>query len=152
MRVISGDYRGRNLRAPSHHATRPTSDRTREALFSILAARAENFFHNKRVIDIFAGSGALGLEAISRGAAYAVFVETDTAARGAIRDNITTLAVEGQSKIYRRDARHLGHLPANLGEPFDLLLQLEVLLLLLHSLANSSADAPPIFDSLLCIS
>lgn len=120
MRVISGDYRGRNLRAPSHHATRPTSDRTREALFSILAARAENFFHNKRVIDIFAGSGALGLEAISRGAAYAVFVETDTAARGAIRDNITTLAVEGQSKIYRRDARHLGHLPANLGEPFDL--------------------------------
>jgi 16S rRNA (guanine966-N2)-methyltransferase len=120
MRIIGGAYRGRVLRAPAHRGTRPTSDRTREALFSILTAWQADFWQGRRVLDIFAGSGALGLEALSRGAAFSVFIETDAAARGAIRDNIAALALDGQSKIYRRDARHLGARPSNLGAAFDL--------------------------------
>ena len=120
MRIIGGAYRGRVLRAPAHRGTRPTSDRTREALFSILTSRQADFWHDRRVLDIFAGSGALGMEALSRGAAFTVFIETDAAARGAIRDNVSALNLDGQSKIYRRDARHLGDRPSNLGEAFDL--------------------------------
>jgi 16S rRNA (guanine966-N2)-methyltransferase len=74
----------------------------------------------RRVLDLFAGSGALGLESMSRGAAFALFVETDAAARGAIRDNIESLGLFGSTRIHRRDATDLGVKPAGLGEPFDL--------------------------------
>jgi 16S rRNA (guanine966-N2)-methyltransferase len=125
MRIIGGEHRGRALKAPEGAATRPTSDRAREAVFNILehAPWSEGIVH-ARVIDLFAGSGALGLEALSRGAAWCLFVETDAAARGAIRDNIEALApngdLNGRTRIHRRDAVDLGRLPAGDGEPFDL--------------------------------
>src|SRR5215475_1594705 len=121
MRIVGGQFKGRALVTPAGQATRPTSDRAREAVFNILAhAPWSDGFEGKRVIDLFAGSGALGLEAISRGAAFALFVETDAAARGAIRDNIEALGLFGVTRIHRRDATDLGLKPAGLGDPFDL--------------------------------
>ena len=124
MRVVGGDYKGRALSAPKGMSTRPTSDRTREALFNVLAHGAwcnESFsFASLRVLDLFAGSGALGLEAISRGATFCLFVETDAGARGAIRDNIEALGLFGQTRIHRRSATSLGSIPASAGGPFDL--------------------------------
>jgi 16S rRNA (guanine966-N2)-methyltransferase len=125
MRIVGGDYRGRALTAPPGAATRPTSDRAREAVFNILEHAAWSpGIVDSRVIDLFAGSGALGLEALSRGAAYGLFVETDAAARGAIRDNTEALApngdLNGRSRIHRRDATDLGRMPAGDGAPFDL--------------------------------
>ncbi|WP_414903068.1 16S rRNA (guanine(966)-N(2))-methyltransferase RsmD [Sphingomonas flavalba] len=90
MRIIAGIWRGRPLTAPAGHATRPTSDRTREALFSMLASRLGTF-EGLRVVDLFAGSGALGFEALSRGAAHCTFVEQDSAAIAAIRANAAKL-------------------------------------------------------------
>jgi 16S rRNA (guanine(966)-N(2))-methyltransferase RsmD len=98
MRVIAGHYGGRRLRAPAGAATRPTSDRVREALFSILGARVAD----ARVLDLFAGSGALGLEALSRGAAAATFVESGAAALAALRANVAALGAEAE--IVRADA------------------------------------------------
>ena len=95
MRIISGRWRGRKLVAPPGFATRPTSDRAREALFSMLASRLGSF-EGLRVADLFAGSGALGLEALSRGAAHCVFVDKDRAAVEAIRANITALGAPGE--------------------------------------------------------
>jgi 16S rRNA (guanine966-N2)-methyltransferase len=92
MRVIAGRYGGRRLQAPAGVATRPTSDRVREALFSVLGARVEE----ARVLDLFAGSGALGIEALSRGAAEATFVETAPAALRAVRANLAVLGVQAQ--------------------------------------------------------
>jgi 16S rRNA (guanine966-N2)-methyltransferase len=113
-------FKGRTLRAPSGRTTRPTADRTREALFNTLAhASWSDGLHGKRVIDLFAGSGALGLEAMSRGAAFCLFVETDEAARGAIRDNIEALGLFGATRLHRRSAADLGSRPASLGAPFD---------------------------------
>ena len=89
MRIIGGSFRGRRINAPKGTVSRPTTDRTREAMFNILSARDDVDFEKARVIDLFAGSGALGLEALSRGASWCLFVETDTAARGAIRNNIS---------------------------------------------------------------
>jgi len=121
MRIVAGQFKGRAIATPSGHATRPTSDRTREAVFNILAhAPWNDGLDAKRVLDLFAGSGALGFEAISRGAAFALFVETDAAARGAIRDNIEALGLFGVTRIHRRDATDLGAKPAGLGDPFDL--------------------------------
>ena len=119
MRIVSGQYRGKAIATPPGAATRPTSDRARQAVFNILehAAWAPQL-HGARVIDLFAGSGALGLEAISRGAAFCVFVETDDAARGAIRENIDAFGLFGQTKVHRRDAAHLGLRPASVGAPF----------------------------------
>lgn len=94
MRIVAGKWRGRPLVAPAGQATRPTSDRTREALFSMLTSRLGSF-EGLRVADLFAGSGALGLEALSRGAAHCTFVETDRAALEAIRRNISALSAEG---------------------------------------------------------
>jgi 16S rRNA (guanine966-N2)-methyltransferase len=94
VRIIAGRWRGRPILAPAGQATRPTSDRTREALFSMLASRLGSF-DGLRVADLFAGSGALGLEALSRGASYCAFVETDRAALDAIRRNLTALGAEG---------------------------------------------------------
>jgi 16S rRNA (guanine966-N2)-methyltransferase len=125
MRIISGVYRGRALKAPDGQATRPTSDRARQAVFNVLehAAWAPGL-GEARVIDLFAGSGALGLEALSRGAAFCLFVETDAAARGAIRDNVETLGAKGElfgrTRIHRRDATDLGAKPGGDGAPFDL--------------------------------
>ncbi len=125
MRIVGGEHRGRALKAPKGAATRPTSDRAREAVFNILEhAPWSPGVVDARVIDLFAGSGALGLEALSRGAAWCLFVESDAAARGAIRDNVEALApngdLNGRTRIHRRDATDLGRLPAGDGEPFDL--------------------------------
>lgn len=121
MRIVGGRFKGRTLAAPSGRNTRPTSDRAREAVFNVLAhAPWSPGLEDRRVLDLFAGAGALGLEALSRGASFALFVESDAAARGAIRDNIEALGLFGVSRIHRRDATDLGVKPAGLGAPFDL--------------------------------
>lgn len=94
MRIIAGQWRGRTLQAPEGAATRPTADRTREALFSMLASRIGSF-EGLAVADIFAGTGALGLEALSRGAARATFVEMDRVALAALKANIAKLGAAG---------------------------------------------------------
>lgn len=120
MRIVGGEFRGRKIVAPAGQGTRPTTDRTRESLFNILTHRPEVDLDGARVIDLFAGSGALGFEAMSRGASFCLFVDTDPAARGAIRDNIEALSLFGNTRIHRRPADALGNLPANVGEPFSL--------------------------------
>jgi 16S rRNA (guanine966-N2)-methyltransferase len=121
MRIVAGQYRGKALIAPEGHATRPTSDRARESIFNILEhAPWSPGLRDSRIVDLFAGSGALGLEALSRWAAFALFVETDEAARGAIRDNIEALGLFGQTRIHRRDASDLGLRPSSAGPAFDL--------------------------------
>lgn len=94
MRIIAGRWRGRTIAAPPGEATRPTADRTREALFSMLTSRVGSF-EDLRVADIFAGTGALGLEALSRGATSCVFVERDREAVAALKANIAKLGAEG---------------------------------------------------------
>jgi 16S rRNA (guanine966-N2)-methyltransferase len=121
MRIIAGDFRGKTLAAPPGDATRPTSDRARQAVFNILEhAPWSEGLRGKRVIDLFAGSGALGFEALSRGAAFALFVETDEAARGAIRQNIDAMNLFGVTRVHRRDATDLGVRPGADGPAFDL--------------------------------
>jgi 16S rRNA (guanine966-N2)-methyltransferase len=121
VRIISGRFKGRALQAPAGRGTRPTSDRARQAVFNILEhAPWSQGLRDARVIDLFAGSGALGLEALSRGAAFCLFVETDEAARGAIRENTDAFGVMGQARVHRRDATDLGVRPGSAGEAFDL--------------------------------
>ncbi|WDI32534.1 16S rRNA (guanine(966)-N(2))-methyltransferase RsmD [Hyphococcus flavus] len=120
MRIIGGKFKGRSIIAPKGMTSRPTTDRTREALFNILSSRDDVDFEGARIIDLFAGSGALGLEAMSRGGAWCLFVETDAAARGAIRDNIEALSLFGVTRLHRRSATDLGAKPANVGPPFTL--------------------------------
>jgi 16S rRNA (guanine966-N2)-methyltransferase len=121
VRIVGGQFKGRALKAPEGRDTRPTSDRAREAMFNILEhAEWSPGLAGARVLDLFAGSGTLGFEALSRGAAFALFVETDAGARGAIRDNIEALGLFGVTRIHRRDATDLGPKPAGLSEPFDL--------------------------------
>jgi len=121
MRIVSGQYRGKAIVAPPGEATRPTSDRARQAVFNILEhAPWAPELHGARVIDVFAGSGALGLEALSRGAGFCLFVETDDAARGAIRENIDAMNLFGITRVHRRDATDLGPRPASAGAPFDI--------------------------------
>lgn len=125
MRIIGGVHRGRALVAPEGSATRPTSERVRESLFNILAHGLEQTHgtplpQGARVLDLFAGSGALGLEALSRGAARVLFVDNASAARAAIRENIEKLQAAGATKLYRRDAAALGQMESNCGGPFDL--------------------------------
>lgn len=115
MRIIAGQWRGRKLEAPPGGATRPTTDRVREALFSMLASRLGSF-EGLRVADLFAGSGALGLEALSRGAAHCSFVERDRGALRALRANLSRLGASAEAMD--RDATALG--PAS--SPSDLLL------------------------------
>ena len=121
MRIVSGRFRGRSLTAPEGSITRPTSDRARQALFDVLGhAPWAPDLEGARVIDLFAGSGGLGFEALSRGAAFCLFVETNEAARGAIRDNVEALGLFGETRVHRRDATDLGLRPASTGGPFDL--------------------------------
>jgi 16S rRNA (guanine966-N2)-methyltransferase len=118
MRIVSGKFRGRNLKAPSSNTIRPTSDRLRESIFNILVHAYADPISGARVLDLFAGTGALGLEALSRGAEYALFVEDSAEARALIRTNIEALALTGATKIYRRDAARLGDMGPM--QPFDL--------------------------------
>jgi 16S rRNA (guanine966-N2)-methyltransferase len=118
MRVVGGKHRGRTLAAPATQTVRPTSDRVRESLFNILAHAYGDPAANARVLDLFAGTGALGIEAISRGAAIAVFVDDGEEARALIRRNIDTIGLGGVTRVLRRDATKLG--PAHPIEPFTL--------------------------------
>jgi 16S rRNA (guanine966-N2)-methyltransferase len=121
VRIVSGEFRGKTLVTPEGLATRPTSDRARESIFNILEhAPWSDGVRDKRVIDLFAGSGGLGFEALSRGAAFCLFVETDEAARGAIRDNVDGLGLFGRTRVHRRDATDLGQKPGADGPTFDL--------------------------------
>jgi 16S rRNA (guanine966-N2)-methyltransferase len=109
MRIIAGTLRGRRLAPPAGTSTRPTSDRVREAIFNVLAhSLASGRLEGARVLDLFAGTGALGFEAMSRGARYCLFVEDDAKARALIRHNGEQLGLLGQIKIWRRDATALG--------------------------------------------
>lgn len=113
MRIIAGDFRGRSIKAPAGRATRPTADRVREAIFNVLEHAAWSpGVAGSRVADLFAGSGALGFEALSRGAQFCLFVETDEAARGAIRDTVEALGLFAVSRVHRRDAASLGPKPS----------------------------------------
>lgn len=116
MRIVGGKYRGRRLDTPTSQVIRPTSDRTRESLFNMLTSRQN--LDNARVMDLFAGTGALGIEALSRGAAFVLFVENSTHGRGLIRANTDTLELQGVTRLFRRDATRLG--PAGNIAPFDL--------------------------------
>jgi 16S rRNA (guanine966-N2)-methyltransferase len=121
VRIVSGEFRGKTLAAPAGAATRPTSDRARQAIFNILEhAPWSDGVRDRRVIDLFAGSGALGFEAISRGAAFCLFVETDEAARGAIRENVEAMGLFGRTRVHRRDATQLGVRPGADGPAFEL--------------------------------
>lgn len=119
MRIVGGTFRGRSIVEPKTSATRPTSDRVREAVFNILTHHSEfPALEGARVIDVFAGTGALGLEALSRQAAFCLFVENGAEARGIVRQNIEAFGLQGVSKLYRRDATKLGE-PGTLA-PFDI--------------------------------
>jgi 16S rRNA (guanine966-N2)-methyltransferase len=118
MRVVGGRLRSRPLAGPRSDAIRPTSDRLREALFNILVHGYGDPVSGARVLDLFAGTGALGIEAVSRGAAHALFVDNGVEARALLRGNIETLGLGGVTRIFRRDATKLG--PAHPLEPFSL--------------------------------
>jgi 16S rRNA (guanine966-N2)-methyltransferase len=123
MRIVAGRFRGLQLATPKDARVRPTSDRVREAVFNVLA---HNDFGvgfrlpEARVLDLFAGTGALGLEALSRGAKYVLFVDDHAESRALIRQNVEAANATGATKIWRRDATGLGPMPANAGGPFDL--------------------------------
>jgi 16S rRNA (guanine966-N2)-methyltransferase len=109
MRIVGGQYRGRLLVTPADHSVRPTSDRVREAMFNILAhGAAQMEMSGCKVLDLFAGTGALGLEALSRGAGQCLFIDDSADARGLIRGNIEALGLTGVTKVFRRDATALG--------------------------------------------
>lgn len=118
MRIVGGEFRGRPLVTPCDNAIRPTTDRTREAVFNVLVHRFSDRLEGARVLDLFAGTGALGLEALSRGAGQCLFVEESAEGRGLIRTNVEALGLQGRTKIFRRDATRLGE--AGTIHPFGL--------------------------------
>jgi 16S rRNA (guanine966-N2)-methyltransferase len=118
MRIVGGRLRGRALAAPKSQAIRPTADRLRESLFNILIHAHGDPVTGARVLDLFAGTGALGLEAMSRGAAFALFVDDGAEARALVRQNVEALGLAAATRIFRRDATKLG--PAHPVEPFSL--------------------------------
>jgi 16S rRNA (guanine966-N2)-methyltransferase len=118
VRIVGGEFRGRALASPTTAEIRPTSDRTRESLFNILAHAHPDSLDGTRILDLFAGTGAIGLEALSRGCRQALFVENSAEGRGLLRTNIETLGLTGRAKIYRRDATDLG--PIGTVEPFHI--------------------------------
>ena len=123
MRIVGGKSRGLILSTPTDDRVRPTSDRVREAIFNILS---HNDFHTgfrlegSRTLDLFAGTGALGLEALSRGAKFVMFVDDHAESRALVRRNVEAMQATGVTKIWRRDATELGEMPPNAGGPFDL--------------------------------
>lgn len=119
MRVVGGEFRGRPLATPRDQSIRPTTDRAREAVFNVLIHRFGEKLEGARVLDLFAGTGALGLEALSRGASFAVFIEESAEGRGLIRSNVEAFGLTGRTKIFRRDATKLGE--AGTMAPFGLL-------------------------------
>jgi 16S rRNA (guanine966-N2)-methyltransferase len=118
MRIVAGRHRGRALAAPEGRDIRPTSERLREAVFNILAHGIPSLPAEARVLDVFAGTGALGLEALSRGAAHVTFIETDKAATRLIRYNLATLGETANADLLARDAERPGSAPA--GDPATL--------------------------------
>lgn len=117
MRIVGGEFRGRALAAPKSNDIRPTTDRTRESLFNILMHAYPEALDGTRMLELFAGTGAVGLEALSRGCRQALFVEMSVEGRGLLRQNIEALGLQGRAKIFRRDATDLG-LPGTM-EPFN---------------------------------
>jgi 16S rRNA (guanine966-N2)-methyltransferase len=121
MRIVAGQFKGRPIQAPKTDATRPTSDRARESLFNMIAhADWAPPLEGARILDLFAGSGALGFEALSRGGSFCVFVETAHAAMTVLRKNLAALGVGDTGKTQRRSAADLGEMPAALGAKFDI--------------------------------
>lgn len=118
MRIVGGEFRGRPLAAPRSDAIRPTTDRTRESLFNILNHAWPEKLGATRVLDLFSGTGALGIEALSRGARFCLFVEESVEGRGLLRANIESFGLQGRTRIFRRDATRLGAVGTM--EPFDL--------------------------------
>jgi 16S rRNA (guanine966-N2)-methyltransferase len=121
MRITAGKFKGRTLSAPKDMSVRPTSDKVRQAVFNILEHRDFGFglaLQDARVVDLFAGTGAMGLEALSRGARYCLFVDDSAASRALLRENVEALSLTGATKIWRRDAASLG--PLDTLSPFDL--------------------------------
>src|ERR1700726_5019295 len=118
MRVVGGRLKGRNLASPSSRDIRPTADRLRESLFNILLHAYDDPISGARVLDLFAGTGALGIEALSRGAAFALFIDQGAEARALLRENVAALGLGGVTRIFRRDATKLGS--AHPLEPFAL--------------------------------
>jgi 16S rRNA (guanine966-N2)-methyltransferase len=118
MRIVGGTLRGRALASPRSRDIRPTADRLRESLFNILVHAHGDPVTGARVLDLFAGTGALGIEAISRGAAFALFVDDRSEARALLRENVAALGLGGVTKVFRRDATRLG--AAHPVEPFSL--------------------------------
>lgn len=116
MRIVAGELRGRRIAEPPDRAIRPTPDRVREAVFNVLAHAHPDQLDGTRALDLFAGTGAMGLEALSRGARFALFVDEAPAARALQRGNVEALGLTGRTKIWRRDATALGD--ATLA-PFD---------------------------------
>jgi 16S rRNA (guanine966-N2)-methyltransferase len=113
--------RGRVLVEPPDNRVRPTSDKVRQAIFNILAHNAFGFeLEGAKVIDLFAGTGSLGIEALSRGASFALFVDDSAESRALIRRNVEALSLTGVTKIWRRDARDLGPMAVGAGGPFTL--------------------------------
>ena len=108
MRIVAGEFRGRALAAPSDETIRPTADRVRQTVFDILVHGYGDPVAGARVLDLFAGTGALGIEALSRGAASVLFVEEGAEARGLIRANVEAFGLTGRTRIFRRDATDLG--------------------------------------------
>lgn len=119
MRIVGGEFRGRTLAAPKSNDIRPTIDRTRESLFNIIGHVYPEATGETRVIDLFAGTGAVGLEALSRGCRHALFVENGVEGRGLLWENIDSFGLHGRARILRRDATKLGSI-GNI-EPFHLL-------------------------------
>jgi 16S rRNA (guanine966-N2)-methyltransferase len=121
LRITAGKFGGRTLHAPDGAAVRPTSDKVRQAIFNVIEHKDFRFpfrLEGARCVDLFAGTGAMGLEALSRGARYCLFVDADAGSRALIRENVEALSLTGASKIWRRDASALGRLDTL--APFDL--------------------------------
>jgi len=118
MRIVGGRLRGRVLQAPASRDIRPTSERLRESIFDILTHRHEGAVEGAQVVDLFAGSGALAIEALSRGARTALFIDNGAEARALLRANVESLGLGGVTRIFRADATKLGRAPA--GDPFTL--------------------------------
>jgi 16S rRNA (guanine966-N2)-methyltransferase len=119
MRIVGGKYRGRSIVSPKTENIRPTKDRTRESIFNILEHSHSEHLEDGRMLELFAGTGAVGIEALSRGCEFVLFVEQSIEGRGLLRQNTDNLSLHGCTKIFKRDATKLG--PLSKFEPFTML-------------------------------